>query len=293
MSDTLLDYIIAAAGHELMGENSLVASAATGGSATTLVDTANLLTQVNDETWKNRWVYFWSGANAGQDRFVSSVAGQTGTLTWTSALSNAVQAGDEYLLFRDFRFGSWVRFANETLKNIFYPLEFYLRGQTDQQLYSLPAPISEGRYIVEVRRGPYPFRFTNDRDRQIRWYRIEPRFMTVEQQIYLSLESVISVSEQLLFECQVPYAHPHMSTFTMTRSVVTPFGETVAVDPPRHLVVLGMVWRALVQKEQNLTGTAKQIWRDNRRRAAQRYAEALAASGVTKIGLELQYANRW
>lgn len=291
--DTLLDYVRDAAGHELMGETSLVASTATGGSATTLVDTANLLTFANDESLKNRWVYFWSGANAGSDRFVSSVAGDTGTLTWTSGFGSPIASGDEYLLFRDFRFRDWVGFANATLKAMFYPLAFYLRGQTDQLLYSMPTPISEARYVNEIRRGAYPFRFTNERDRHIRWYRIEPRFMTVEDQIYLSLETVVNANEQLLFECQVPYAHPHMSIFTMTRSVVTPFGETVALNPPRNTVVLGMVHKALVQKEATLTGDAKALWAGNRQKAARRYAEALAAGGVRKLGLELMWSNPW
>lgn len=293
MPDVLLDYVRDAASHELMGQNALIAASATGGSATTLVDTNNLLTSANDQSLNNRWVYFWSGLNAGQDRFVSSVNGGSGTLTWTNNLTNPVVAGDEYLLFRDFRFRDWARFANDAMKNIFYPLALYMQGVTDQQLYSLPTPISEARFINEIRRGPVPFRFTNQRDRHIRWYRVEPRFMSVEQQIYLALETTLGANEQLLFECQVPYAHPHMSTFTMTRSVVTPFGETVAVNPPRGLVILSMVHQALVEKEAVLTGTAKQIWTAQRRRAAMRLAEAGGAHNVTRLGREMQYPNPW
>lgn len=290
---TALDYIRDAAGHELLGDTSLIAATATGGTTTTLIDTSNLLTQSGDQQLQHRWVYFWSGSNAGSDRFVSSVAGLTGTLTWLSALGNAVAAGDEYLLFRDWRWRDWVAMANATMKQLYYPLELYLAGITDLQRYTVPTPISNPTWIMEVRRGNTPFRFTSPIDRHIRWHRMEPRFLNVQQQIYLALETSLTAAEQLLFECKVPYAHPHMSTFTMTRSVVTPFGETVVLNPPQDLVVMGIVWRALVRKSRTPTGSAQVLWDKNRKEAARRYAELCAANGVTKIGVELQYASPW
>lgn len=293
MVDTVLDYIREAAGHELLGDDSLIAAAATGGTTTTLIDTNNLITTSNDQSLQRRWCYFWSGSNAGQDRFVSSVSGLTGTLTFLNPLSNPVAAGDEYLLFRDWRWSDWVSMANATLKQLYYPLELYLAGQTNLQRYTLPTPLSSPSWVVEVRRGNAPFRFTNPTDRHIRWHRFEPRFMTVEQQIYLALETSLTAGEQLLFECQVPYAHPHMSSFTMTRSVVTPFGETVALSPPRDLVAMGIVWRALLRKSRTVTGAAQALWDKNRKEASRRYGELCAANGVTKIGVELQYSVPW
>ncbi len=293
MPDQFLDLVKAAAGHELMGPTSLVASSATGGSTTTLVDTNQFITSANDQTWKNRWVYFWSGSNAGQERFASSVAGDTGTLTWVNALSNAVVSGDEYLLLRDFRFFEWARFANETAKSLHYELGIYQRGLTNQYRYSLPTPISDQSWIMDVFRGSYPFQFSSPLEQGIRWYRVDPRFQNVEQIIYLALEGTIGPNEQLYFLCAVPYQHPHMSAFTMSRSVLTPFGESVAVSVPRQWMVMGMVWRALVEKERNLTGDAKAIWRSNRLEASRRYAELCAANGVRRLGLSMSYAESW
>lgn len=286
-----LDLIRTAAGHELLGPTSLVDAAATGGTATTLIDTVNLISSANDQTYKNRQVYFWSGPNAGLSRFVTSVAGDTGTLTWTNALGSAVAAGHDYLLFRDFSWSQWLNFLNETARSLFYDKEVYLAAITGNYKYTLPTPISRGEWIQEAYLADNPFRWTDRPDRPIRWYRLHP--LNIQQDLYLVLDASLTSTEQLVFRCRIPYQHPHMSTFSMSRSVLTPFGETAATNPPRNLLIMGMVWRALTFKLRNLTGDARQLWEVSRKEAAQRYAELCAANGAVQIGKALKYRDAW
>ena len=69
----------------------------------------------------------------------------------------------------------------------------------------------------------------------------------------------------------------------MTRSVLTPFGESVSTDPPLDVFVLALVWRALREKVRNLTGEPRERWKQNLQDAAKTYAECLEANGVKAV----------
>ena len=292
MPDEALTLIRAAASHPLMGPDSLIDSAATGGTTTTCVDT-NLITEANDQSPRGRWLYFWSGSNAGEERYISSVAMGTGTLTFGRALSNAVASGDNYLLFRDFRWSDWLRFANDVARSVSYDREVYLRGQTGLLRYTLPTPLSQPGWIEAAFVGEYPFAFSTDFElpRKVSWHRLNP--LNIQGDTYLLLEAALSASDQIVFQARIPYLHPHLSAYTMTRSVLVPFGESVAISIPRNVGVAGMVWRALVTKERQLTGAARDIWRINREEAARTYAEQLRGMGVWAAGKDVGYSVVW
>jgi hypothetical protein len=67
---------------------------ATGGTTTTLVDTAGLFHP--DHTWANFYLYQATGANAGVERLVTDSVQSTKTLSLDPALSNVVAAAVEY-----------------------------------------------------------------------------------------------------------------------------------------------------------------------------------------------------
>jgi hypothetical protein len=124
----------------------------------------------------------------------------------------------------------------------------------------------------------------------VQWYRLNP--LNIQGDLYLVLDNALDASSQLLFLAAVPYAHPHMSAYTFTRSVLTPFGESTAISAPRDWVIAGMVWRALVLKERNLTGDARTYWTSNRKQAAQLYAERCSAYGVGQVAIrEIGYSS--
>lgn len=292
MADQALDIIVEAAGHRLMGEYAFHRGTATTGTTSRLTD-ADLITHGNDQRWKGYYLYFLTGSNGGAERFISSVDLASGHLTFTRVLpSVAAQAGDEYLLFRDFRWAEWLGFLNETVRSLYREKEVYQRGITDVLRYTLPTPISRGLWVRDVLRGPYPFAFTNAHEPKVRWFRINP--LNVQGDLYLVLDSALDAREQLVFFAQVPYAHQHQTPYTMSRSVCVPFGESSAAEIAREWLVAGVVWRALVAKTRPLTGEAGRRWQVNLDNAARWYAEQSEALGVGQVGLrELGYSDPW
>ena len=290
MPDVALDVITAAAGHWLLGENALLDRAATGGSSTKVTD-SGLITFANDQSYVGGWLYFPSGSNAGQERYVSSVDLSVGDLNFVNALSGAVSSGDHYLWFRDGRWSRWLDWLNDACRNLYFDEGKYVQGITDQLWYTLPTPFSHAGWIEAIYRGPYPFRFTNQFPPPVDWYRLgEP--LDIQQNIALVLEASIGADEQLYFKGRVPYAHPHVSAFTMTRSVLTPFGETGVVNPPRDVLVYAVLYRALVQKTRNATGAARTVWLNNLDLCVRQYAEKLAENGVRQVGRSVGFVER-
>lgn len=294
MADDFLAIIRSAASHPLLGDDSLIDRTATGGSTTSLVD-SGLATFSNDRRLQNRWLYIWNaaGSAAGNERFVYSTQPWTGTLVVNPAFGASAASGDGYLLFREFRFSDWLRFANETARSLYYDREVYLRGQTDLLRYTLPVPLSQPGWIESAWVGEYPFAFSSDYElpRKLDWYRLDP--LNIVGNIYLLLSASIGADSQIVFKARVPYLHPHLSAYTMTRSVLVPFGETDAVTIPRGVLVAGMVWRALQSKVRPLTGEARAVWALNLEVAARTYAEQLRGMGVWAAGRDVGYAERW
>ena len=295
MADDFLAIIRAAASHPLLGDDSLVDRAATGGGTQSLID-SGLISYSNDRRYQNRWLYLWATNNAnkdGQERQVYSTQPWTGTLVFGNPTASAVASGDQYLLFREFRFSDWLRFANDTARSLYYDREIYLQGQTDLLRYTLPVPLSQPGWIEAAFIGEYPFAFSTDFEhpRKIEWFRINP--LSIVGDTYLLLTAAINASDQLVFQARVPYLHPHLSAYTMSRSVLVPFGESNAVSIPRNVLVAGMVWRALSTKIRFLTGEARNLWAANLDTAARLYAEQLRGMGVWAAGKDVGYSVKW
>lgn len=67
---------------------------ATGGTATTLIDTAALIQP--DNAWVNHYVRFVSGANVGAERLITAFSSASKQITFSPALSNTVSLNDQY-----------------------------------------------------------------------------------------------------------------------------------------------------------------------------------------------------
>lgn len=291
MADQALDLIAAAAGHHLLGEYAFRRGTATTGTTTRATD-SDLITHGNDQRWRGYYLYLLTGSNAGSERYVSSVDLASGHLTFGSALSVAVAAGDQYVLLRDFRWGEWLGFLNDTVRSLYREKEVYQRGLTDVLRYTLPAPLSRGAWVREVYRGPYPWAFTTAHAPRVRWYRLNP--LNVQGDLYVVLDAALTAAEQLVFFAAAPYAHQHQTPYTMTQSVCVPFGESAAAEFPREWIVAGVVWRALVAKVRPLTGEAATRWGLNLAEAARWYAAQCEANGVSEVGLrEVGYSEPW
>ena len=68
---------------------------ATGGSTTTLVDTAR--TEV-DDYWNNGCIWITSGTYSGNSRSVSDITASSDTVTWTTAFAGNIVAGVTYAI---------------------------------------------------------------------------------------------------------------------------------------------------------------------------------------------------
>lgn len=78
-----------------MDDGHEVSSTADSGSTTTLVDAT--LSQASG-FWVGAYIVFTDGANDGEARKITGYNGTTGTLSWTTPLSNAVTASDGYVV---------------------------------------------------------------------------------------------------------------------------------------------------------------------------------------------------
>ena len=291
MADDALTLIREAAGHELLGQDALLDATLSGGGTTTLYSCPELITWTNDARWRQAHLLFWAYSQADQQRRVYSRNGAFGQVQALQPLAAAPAAGAPVLFFRDFSYSEWLDILNSTVRALHYDSVVYQRGISDLYQYSLPTPLSQGGWIREVFRGEYPTRWTDPQPPGVEWYRLNP--LNVVGDIALVLEETLDADEQLVFHATVPFWHGATSAYTMTRSVLTPFGQTDAVSVPRSWLVAGMVWRALVRKTRTLSGAARAQWQANTEEAARRYAEQCAAHGVTRVGKrELGFSDR-
>ena len=288
-----LTLVLQAAGHGLQGDMALHQGTVAVGSATQLQD-KDLQTGLTDQSWRRSWLLFTDGQNAGAERFIQTVDGQQGVLRWGASLDFTLTAGTRYVLFRDYRFGQWLNWLNETARNIHYPLDVYVPGTGDGRLrYTLPEPIRRAGWLMDVLLGPYPMAYTSPEGREVRWYRVNPT--NVQGDLYLVLSRPMSQSQQLLFRAKPPFAYETDSPYTTMTSVLRPPGLDPAADaaPPTRLFVLGTVWRSLQQKVTNLTGQPRALWQQNLERCARQYAQACAEWGIKEVGREIGYGTDW
>lgn len=290
MVDQALDLVIQAASHYMLGDLSCVAGVATGGTTASLVD-GNLITSDDDSSFQGYWLYIIDGPAGGSERFITSLSGTSGSLNFGNLVSSAPVAGNRYLLLRDARFFRWLDWLNDAARNLHYQREVYLAGVTNQLRYTLPTPLSYGGWVEDVLVSPSGFRFTDEAPRGVDWYRIDP--LNIVGDLYLVLRQAITARDQLVFRARPPYLHQQYSAYTMTQSVLTPFGETVPVTIPRQLIVAGATWRALKQKLVTLTGASRQQWTQNAETFAREYANLCRQHGVTHVGRELGYSEPW
>jgi len=290
-----LSLVLQAAGHPDQGDMALYLGFVASATPTSLQDTG-LYTQPNDQSWRRSWALFLDGANAGEERFIQSADGGTGTLRWQPPLDFALGAGERFVLFRDYRFAQWLNWLNEVARNIHYPLDVYVPYDGGDRLrYTIPDPIGRAGWLQEVLLGPSTLSYTAPEARSVRWYHVNPQ--NVEGDLYLVLSRPLSASQQLLFRARPPFAYEDQSPYTDVHSVLWPAGRDPAtqpaVKPPVRLFVLGTVWRSLQQKVTNLTGQPRALWQQNLERCARQYAQACAEWGPKEMTWEVGYRDDW
>lgn len=283
MPIVLYDLIKAAASHYLMGEYATYFGATQVAGTSTILSDQGLVSFTGDRRWANYHAIFPNRSQPNRDRMAYSTNLAAGEVQWMYPMATAPQSGEEFWLVRDFSFSQWSNFANDTARSLFFEQEVALRGATDQFRYSLPTPISRGQWVQGIFVQDYPQEFSQGPPPRLRWHRLNAASGTIQGDIHLLLEATIDASQQLVFQIARPYAHVHQSAWTMTRSVLTPFGETTTKEPPLDIFVLGMVWRALREKVRNLTGEARTRWKQNLDDASRTYAETLVANGVKTV----------
>ncbi|HYE58569.1 MAG TPA: hypothetical protein VD948_08690 [Rhodothermales bacterium] len=278
----------------LLGEYAAHFGTASVGNTTTVFSDAGLVSFTSDTRWRNYRAYFPSFSQPDRDRLVYSTNLAQGQLQIMQPVTTAPASGTEFWLLRDVGYPRLLDYLNETLRNLYFEREVSVRGMTNLYRYTLPTPISRGAWVEEVYRADYPTAFSDTQPPRVDWYRINP--LNVVGDLYLVLDAAadtLSADEQLVFRCRVPYLMPGFSAYTMSRSVLTPFGESAAISPPRDVVVAGVVWRILKEKAKNLTGEARDRWRENLKEAAQAYAEKLAPLGPKSVGISIGYSQTW
>jgi hypothetical protein len=285
-----LDLIVASASHANLGQQAFHDGRVTQAGAASVVDEL-LITGSQDSAWRNYWLYMVDGQNAGQERFVVATDLANGLLRFTRPLPFQAAVGDRYLLFRDGRWAQWLAWLNETARNIHYPLDVYVTGESDRLRYTMPEPVLRAGWLDGVFIGPAGNTYTTPAPQRVRWVQVNP--LNVEGDLYLVLSRSIGPSQQLLFRCKPPYAYEQDTLYTTPASVLVPPAATVGVRPPTRLFVLGVVWRVLQTKLANLTGAARQLWAQNLERHARQYAEACKEWQVEEVGREMGYEDDW
>jgi len=280
---TFFDLVKAAAGHRLLGDDAAYFGNAFTGSVSTLFSDSGLVSFTGDTRWRRYMLTMPNRSQPNRDRLIYSTNLAAGAVQFMNPLATPAQNGEEFWLFRDFNFSTWLNFANETAQSLFFNQEMTLRGQTDLLRYTVGVPISRPQWMQAVFGAPYPQSFSDGPPPMLRWFRLNTSTDSIQGEIVILLEASLAANSQLIFQFARPYAHVHQSAWTMTRSVLTPFGQSSAVEPPFDLFVLGMVWRALQQKVRNLTGEARTRWEANLKDAARDYAECIAANGVKAV----------
>lgn len=289
-----LSLVLQAAGHGLQGDMALYQGTVYQGQPTSLQD-RSLVTQSSDQSWRRAWLLFLDGANAGQERFVQTAEGGSGTLRWQPPLDHPLLAGATYVLFRDYRYAQWLAWLNETARNLHYPLDVYVPYEADRVRYTMPEPIQRAGWLNEVLIGPKTVAYTSPEARAVRWFHVNPS--NVEGDLYLVLSRPLNANQQLLFRARPPFAYEHQTPYTALHSVLWPAGRDPATGPPVvpavRLFVLGTVWRSLQQKVSNLSGQPRQLWQQNLERCARQYAQACEEWGPKEPGWEVGYRDDW
>lgn len=120
---------------------------ATGGSTTTIVDTALSTFHTADE-FKDWWAFISSTTDAGapknQYRKVTTYVDSTGTISWTTAMTAAVGAGDEYAVYNvsNIPFYTLLKLINDALNDLEPPLvDSSLTTSGSAFSYTLPAAV--------------------------------------------------------------------------------------------------------------------------------------------------------
>ena len=285
MSSTAYDIIRAAASHYLMGEYSHYFGTSYSGGTTTIFSDDQLVTWTGDRRWQGYHAFFPNRASSRDlERRVYSTALNTGQVQFMNPLSSAVANGEEYWLLRDFSWTQWLSFLNDACRSLFFDQEIVLRGETDLLRYTMPTPVSRPQWMQAVFAAPYPQSFSDAPYPKLRWYRINCQTGSIQGDIVILLEASLAANSQLIFQFARPYAHPHQTqVYSMTRSVLTPFGQSDSISPPLDLFVMALVWRALREKVRNLTGEARDRWKQNLQDAAKSYAECIDANGVKAV----------
>lgn len=293
-----LSLILQAAGNPLLGDMALhQGQVANGGGTPTSLQDLALFTGAGDQSWRRSWLLWTTGANAGQERFVQAADGANGTLRWQPPMDFPVVAGDQYALFRDYRWSQWLRWLNETARNIHVPLDVYLASgpEHDRLRYTMPEVIKRAGWLQDVLIGPADTAYTSPEARTIRWYHVNPA--SIEGDLYLVLSRPLSQSQRILFRARPPFAFETATPYTDLHSVLWGPNQDPALDPalvpPVRLFVLGTTWRSLQQKLANLTGQPRKLWLENLERCARQYAQACSEWGVREVGREMGYTDDW
>jgi len=227
---------------------------------------------------------------------VQTAEGGSGVLRWAKPLVWAPAGGDRFVLFRDYRFGQWLDWLNETARQLHYPLDVYVAYSDDQTLrYPVPAPIKRAGWLQEILVGPKDTAYTSPEARSLRWYHVNPE--NVAGDLYAVLSKPISQHQTLLFRARPPFAYETGTPYTDLHSVLWAAGQDPAVEaaiaPPVRLFVLGTVWRSLQQKVSNLTGQPRALWLQNLERCARQYAQACEEWGPKEMSWEVGYKDDW
>lgn len=292
-ADQAIEIVREALQSPLLGDYAAYFGNASVGGSTTVWSDPGLVSYTGDVKWRGTFAYFPNYSYQDRERRVYSSALNYGQVQVMQPLAGAPAEGTEFWLIRDVGWSRLLDYLNQSLKAIWFDREIYLRGNTGMFRYSLPTPISQGNWIEAVYMADFPFAFSHTQPPQLDWFRINPLNIVGDLYLVLSEASLPpNASYNLVFACRAPYSQVG-SAYSMSRSVLTPFGSTQAVSPPRQAVVAGIVWRILRQKTRNLTGEARAIWDDALREAAQDYAQKLAPHGPRLVGVSLQYATEW
>lgn len=145
-----------------------LASTATGGSTTTIVDSPNL--NDTDGYWAETTVLVTSGTNSGSQRRVQTFTSSTATLTLYSAFTAAVASGVTYELYRRFTPADIKTALNRAI-NIGAPdfrekVRAVATGVTDTLQYAFPSGLAlldkglvgiEYQYYVDATQATWPF----------------------------------------------------------------------------------------------------------------------------------------
>ena len=293
LGDSALAIIAGAASDPALGENTAWRGTANAGGVVS-VDDPGLVTAPSDQSWVRSWLLVTSVAPPtgvppdtvprdvlrGQERFVSAVEGVAGRLRWSHPFTHPLKPGDTFLLLRDFRFGRWLEWLNETARQIHYPLDVVVpAGGQNQVRYPLPPLVKRAGWIEEiwVRQAPSASRAedTIPAGAETRWYRVDVK--NVQGDAYVTLSRPLSAGQELLFRARPPFAYEEQTPYAQWDSVLHPAGQEdggPAVRPPVRLFQMGVTWRALQAKLTPLTGQPRALWTMNLETFARRYAEA-------------------